>query len=81
MEEYKGFFIDEDLSDHSVTAISHEWKVNYVTGNRRQAKAYIDGFIELLKMSIISSMDKNEKELVTFREELKTILSYSEIKI
>lgn len=44
MEDYKGFIIDTDSSDHNVTVIHKELKIKEVFGTPGMARAFIDGF-------------------------------------
>jgi hypothetical protein len=56
MEEYKGFLIDTDTSDHSVTIESVEHKIIAVFGLRSLAIKYIDGFTDAInKLNLINS--------------------------
>lgn len=47
MENYKGYLIDDETSDQSVTVITPDSKSNYVTGNIGRARSFIDGLVYL----------------------------------
>ncbi len=49
--DYKGFYLDNETSDHSVTVIHQKLGINSVWGNVGLAKAYVDGILEGIKQS------------------------------
>ena len=51
---YKGFYIDTDTCDHSVTVIHKALKIKEPFGNIGMAKSFIDGYMLCFK-SIIHS--------------------------
>ena len=47
--DYKGFYIDTDLCDHSVLITSKEYGIERVEGTLGRAKAFVDGFVEAVE--------------------------------
>lgn len=43
MENYKGYLLDQDTSDHTVTILTEDHKLVSVVATRGRAKAFVDG--------------------------------------
>lgn len=51
--EYEGFYIDEEISDHSVTLINKKHGIKKVFTTSFMAKCFVDGFNERDKLKIV----------------------------
>lgn len=47
--DYKGFYIDTDSCDHSVTVMHIVLDIQEVFGNIAMAKAFVDGYMKCLQ--------------------------------
>lgn len=59
MEDYNGYVIDDETSDHCAIVLTSEYRVLYSTSTKGRARAFIDG----LNFKPISQKVKDAKQI------------------